>query len=80
MFSLSERIVAKVICDYTAMIQFRSTYELGGQYFCFNTIFQALVSMAVCIVYINQDDADNRDNKDKVSRRVYREVAAYAAN
>jgi hypothetical protein len=55
-FSILERSIAKIMCDYTAILQFRSPFELGGQYFTFNTIFQVLISMTVCIVYINQPD------------------------
>ncbi|GMH89344.1 hypothetical protein TL16_g11428 [Triparma laevis f. inornata] len=61
-FSIAERSVAKIMCDYTAILQFRSPFELGGQYFAFNTIFQVAVSMVVCIVYINTPmDSDYPD-------------------
>jgi hypothetical protein len=36
--SVLERLVVKVLVDFTGVVQFRGAAEMGGSYFAFNTV------------------------------------------
>jgi hypothetical protein len=54
--SLLERVICKTICDYTGVVQFRASAEMGGIYWSINLCLAIPVSFAAAEVYFTLID------------------------
>jgi hypothetical protein len=69
--SLLMRIIVKTIADYTGIVQFRGSAELGGIYWSMNMILAAVVSpFAVLIIYYARTKLADRVMEEKSAWRI----------
>jgi len=60
-FSLVERVIVKVIVDFTCMFHMRHPFELGGLYWSINVVLSHIATLVGCILYLDAgEDGRNR--------------------